>query len=163
MTDITHEQLAAEAPAGFKGADYNLVAGRALLEDVRLLRVRSDVRPESGDKGVTLSYGRDLVSCDYEPDSASAAAIFRFHVTAKAGRKVVFTVQAEYLALYEVGKDAQPNAARAFVKNVGLFAAYPYFRAFVAQVAWNAGMRLPPLPTIASTAYKSALAVPNVE
>lgn len=160
MTDITQEQLANDGQTGFKGAEYNRVASVASLEDVRLLRVRSDVRPES-EKRVTLSYGRDLVSCDYEPDSASAAAIFRLHVTAKFGRKTVFKIEAEYLTLYDVGDDAHPNAARAFVKNVGLFAAYPYFRALVAQLAWSSGMALPPLPTIASTAYKSALAVPN--
>lgn len=163
MTDITQEQLASDRSAGFNGVEYNRVASVASLKDVRLLRLRSDVRPEAMTSKTLLSYGRDLVSCDYEPENGSAAAILRFHVTAKSGRKTTFQVQAEYLTLYDVGMDAQPNAARAFVNNVGLFAAYPYFRALVAQIAWGSGTVLPPLPTIASTAYKSALAVPNTD
>lgn len=160
MTDITQEQLDG-GEGGFRGADYNKVATNAELGDVRLLRLRADVPPSA--EALTLTYGRDLLSCDHDAESRAAAAIFRFHVKGKAGRKKSLSIEADYAVIYEVGADAHPNAARAFVTNIGLFAAYPYFRGLVAQVVWNAGVDLPPLPTIASTAYKTALAVPNEE
>lgn len=161
MTDITHEQLDNGGNGGFKGADYNKVATNAELGDIRLLRLRADVPPTA--EALTLSYGSDLLSCDHDTETGAAAAIFRFHLKGKAGRKKALTIEADYAVIYDVGEDAVPNAARAFVTNVGLFAAYPYFRGLVAQVAWSAGVDLPPLPTIASTAYKTALAIPNEE
>jgi hypothetical protein len=161
MTDITAEQLDSASETGFRGADYNSVASIARLEDVRLLHLASDIKPTDSSEPLSLSYGRELLSCDHDEETSSAAAIFRFFVKARAGRKVVVKIEADYAVIYDVGESAHANAARAFVNNVGLFAAYPYFRALAAQISWNAGMRLPPLPTIASTAYKSALAVPN--
>lgn len=161
MTDITQEQLNGNDSSGFKAADYNHVANVATLQSVRLLHLKTDIRPELGLAGAALSYGRTLLSCDHDGETDAAAAIFRFHVTAKAKRKKVFYVEADFMATYDVGEGAQGNAARAFVNNVGLFAAYPYFRALVSQVSWNAGLHLPPMPSIASTAYKSALATPN--
>ncbi len=61
-----------------------------------------------------------------------------------------FSCVADYAVLYALPDRARPEAATSFCKHVGSFAAYPYFRALAAQMAWNAGVDLPPLPTIAA-------------
>jgi hypothetical protein len=93
---------------------------------------------------------RGIMGCYYEPEAQSVAAIFRYSVTAKAGRTRAFRCRAEYAVLYHVPDGSPEDAAKAYCAKVGIYAAYPYFRAVAAQMAWNAGLELPPMPAIAA-------------
>ena len=144
-----------ETRKGFKGADYNAVATAAHLESIRLISQRFDINPECLDDPSLwkLEFGRQVVACTYHREDGFVAAIIRFEVTAKQGRKRALKCLAEYGVMYSVPDDAEEEAAMGFCRNVGSFAIYPYFRALVAQLAWNAEISLPPLPSIASTAH----------
>jgi hypothetical protein len=80
-------------------------------------------------------------------------AIFQYHVEGKRSRKKMFSFVADYGVSYTVPEDATEPAALGFCRNVGKFAAYPYFRGLAAHMFAEAGMRVPPLPSIASTAH----------
>jgi preprotein translocase subunit SecB len=154
MSDVklpTEIEAAAER-AGFSGAEYNSVAMDARLQSIQLLKLDLDSRPErmTGNADLSLSYGRSITSCRYDRDTHTSAAIFQYNVTAKSGRSKAFHCNAEYAVVYSTPEDANVEAAMSFAKHVGSFAAYPYFRALAAQMAWNAGIDLPPLPTIAT-------------
>ncbi|QTH24048.1 hypothetical protein HRJ34_11375 [Rhizorhabdus wittichii] len=147
--------VASEPKLGFRAADYNAVATEAILLTIRLISQRFDLNMEcSGNSSDwKLSYGRRVMSCTFDRDAKQVAAIIQFEVTAREGRKKALHCTADYGIMYEVPADAEEEAVKGFCKNVGRFAIYPYFRSLFAQLAWNAELMLPPLPSIASTAH----------
>lgn len=155
MTDISNEIAHVAPKDGFAAADYNMVAKSARLKQVTLLSANFTVDPDllSDQQMWKLSYGRSILSCQFSEEDNHVVAIFRYHVTAKSGRKKALHCVADYGVYYDTQSGATAAAAIGFCKNVGIFAAYPYFRALFANFVNEAGIRLPPLPTIASTAH----------
>jgi preprotein translocase subunit SecB len=155
MTDLSTE-IANEAPkGGFAGAEYNAVATTARLEAINLLSNHFTIDPNCliEQDQWKLSHGRKVLSCHFSDEDHSVAAILQYNVTAKFGRKRALHCTADYGVFYAIPNGATQEAASAFCRNVGTFAAYPYFRALFAQLAGEAGLMLPPLPSIASTAH----------
>jgi len=148
-------QVDAPAESGFKAAEYNAVATAAELLEIRLLKSGFAVEPEfyAAQDEARLSFGREVVSCSFDPQDGTVAAIFRYHVFGKQGRSKLLKCEAEYVVIYSIPPSSPEEAARGYCRNVGAFAAYPYFRALVSQLTWGAGITLPPLPAIASTAH----------
>lgn len=155
MTDISSEQIGPANGLEFSSAEFNQVARIAELATINLLKVKSDfgLDPRIDDK-TKLSFGRKVLSCGYDADQFAAHAVFQYFVKGKRSGKSVFLISADYAVLYFCEGDVVPNAAMAFAHNVGVFAAYPYFRALAAHLAWSANLELPPLPTIATQSYK---------
>ena len=143
---------AVEAPKpDYSSGQYNHVARGAQLVAIQQLHLEMDGSPEHyRSDALKLSVDRELRGCYYEAESQSAAAIFRYSVTAKVGRSRAFHCRAEFAVLYRVPEDSTEDAAKMYAIRVGMIAAYPYFRAVAAQMAWNAGLELPPMPSIAS-------------
>lgn len=139
----------------FSSADYNDVAHRAALRGINLLNNSYDFDPVPGVdiEKWRLGYGVSVKSCKYSRDEGFVSAIIRYTMTAKYGRKKIVNCCSEFGVFYEVGLVENPSAAEAFCNNVGVFAAYPYFRSLVSSLVWNSGIELPPLPSIASTAH----------
>ena len=155
MNDISTE-IAKNAPkGGFAGAEYNAVAAAAQLEGINLLSSSFAIEPDciANQAQWKLSYGRKVLSCQFNGDESSVAAILRYHVIAKFGRKRALHCVADYGVFYRTHDGATQEAAMGFCRNVGTFAAYPYFRALFAHLVGEAGLVLPPLPSIASTAH----------
>lgn len=155
MTDISTE-IAKEVPkSGFAGAEYNAVATGARLEGINLLSNSFTVDPDCLMNQVQwkLTYGRKVLSCNFCEEQNSVAAIFQYNVTAKHGRKKALSCVADYGVFYHTPDGATEEAAIGFCHNVGTFAAYPYFRALFSQLIGEAGLSMPPLPSIASTAH----------
>jgi hypothetical protein len=155
MNDITHDEGKAKAKAGFSSAEYNAVATSSNLGAINMLASNFSVNPEClGEvSDWKLSYNRKVLSCSYDEEARYVAAIFQYEVVAKLGRRKAMRCTADFGVYYNTTADAPEAAAIGFCRNTGSFAAYPYFRALVAQLAWNAGVTLPPLPAIASTAH----------
>jgi preprotein translocase subunit SecB len=155
MTDLSTE-IAIEAPkGGFAGAEYNAVAKSAQLQGINLLSNNFVIDPNClmEQNQWKLSHGRKVLSCHFSDEDHSVAAILQYNVIAKFGRKRALLCTADYGVFYAIPNGASQEAASAFCLNVGTFAAYPYFRALFAQLAGEAGLMLPPLPSIASTAH----------
>lgn len=144
-------EVAAER-GGFSSAEYNALAMNARLDTIKLislvLETNSDTTQDEDERH--LAFGRKLVSCRFDEANHAAAAIFQFEVGVRSGSTEEFKCVADYAVLYEVPNGSSSETAMAFCKHVGSFAAYPYFRAVAAQMAWNAGVNLPPLPSIAA-------------
>jgi hypothetical protein len=139
---------------GFAGKDYNHVAMGSKLRAISLLKTEFNVNADclaEKDKW-KLSYDWHPLACKYGR-KGRVSAIFQYVVIAKLGRKTAVRCAAEYIVLYAVPQDSDAEAAEGFCHNVGFFAAYPYFRALVAQLASSANILLPPLPSMASTAH----------
>jgi hypothetical protein len=155
MTDISAEIQAQAPPAGFSSGEYNYVATRAALEGVVLLNSQFVLNMEHLPKRTDwkLSYGRKIKACHFSAEQSSVVAVFEYHMTAKVGRAIALRCVAEYAVFYETPPNATEEASRGFAGNVGVFAAYPYFRSLVAKLVAEANVTLPPLPAIASTAH----------
>lgn len=155
MSDISKE-IAAHAPSsGFGGEEYNHVATAAELEGIILLYSNFEILSEflSRRKEWKLSYGRRMISCSFDQAKRSVAGIFEYHVTAKVGRKRALRCEARYAVYYETPELATEAGASGFCRNVGIFAAYAYFRSLFARMVADANVQLPPLPMIASKAH----------
>lgn len=149
------ELVPSNKKSGFSAAEYNAVAKGAALRAINLLAstFKVDVEEMGNEDDWKLSYNRRFLACHYDGDRNQVAAIMQYQVIAKSGRKQALKCTADYGVFYEVPADATEEGAIGFCRNVGSFAAYPYFRALVAQMGWNAGLSLPPMPSIASTAH----------
>lgn len=140
----------------FSVPEYNHVAHNADLLQINLLSSRFDVSAEclSEEMHWKLKYGRKILSSTYNEEESFVAAIIQFRVEARLGKKRAMICTADYGIYYSIPEDSKKSAALAFCHQVGSFASYPYFRALMSQYSWNAGLSLPPMPSIASTVHK---------
>lgn len=155
MSDITRE-VAAQAPAsGFSSTEYNAVATHAVLEGIILLENEFKVNPDClGNRDSwKLRHGRSMLSCTFSAQKRNVAGIFEYNIVAKDGRMHAAKCSAQYVVFYHLPENATEDAAKGFCRNVGMFAAYPYFRALVSRFSSEANLNLPMLPAIASTAH----------
>lgn len=141
----------------YSRAEYNVVAEGSELRAINLLAssFKFNVEEMANESNWKLSYNRRILACHYIKDQNQVAAIIQYQVIAKSGRKQAMKCSADYGVFYEVPENVAEKAVVRFCEIIGSFAVYPYFRALVAQMGWNAGLKLPPMPTIASTDYKS--------
>ena len=134
--------------------DYNTVARNAKLAAITLLESHFVVKPTyfelENDKipKEKLYYEHDFFEFNYTPDHNVASATFRWRVLAKKGRRIDLDLKVNYLIIYEGVESLNTEAVEAFVRKVGKFATYPYFRAHASQVNWESGVKLPVLPVI---------------
>lgn len=155
MGEIIEKSNGSENKPVFTTKEYNAVARKAELRAINLLSTNFDVSSDllSQKDRWKLGYSVTENSCKYDEDRNFVAAIFKYVLTAKVGRRNAVRCAADFGVFYHVGEVENSDAAEAFCHNVGMYAAYPYFRSLVASLAWNAGIDLPPLPSIATTAH----------
>lgn len=133
-------------------AEYNKVVAGAQLVTIQLMKSAFDVDSDyfSPDRKPTLHFDRGLEGCVFDVEDRTVAGWFKFEVQAKVGRKAVLKGSAVYMVVYSLNFDADEVAAKTYCERIGTFAAFPYFRSHTAHLAWEANVRLPPLPTIAT-------------
>lgn len=155
MTKLVQAPEEEAKKSGFSADEYNEVAMNSRLVAINMLATKFDVNANclGSQKDWNLSYDRRMLSCSFNEEESYMAAMMQYEVIAKAGRKRAMICTADYGIMYSIPQGAKEAAAIGFCRNVGSFAAYPYFRAHVAALGWNAGLSLPPLPSIASTAH----------
>lgn len=155
MVDITNEVAAQAPPGGFSSAEYSAVATHAVLEGIILLENEFKMNPDclKNRDSWKLRHGRKMLSCTFSAEKRNVAGIFEYNIVAKDGRTHAAKCSAQYAVFYQLPKDATEEAAKGYCRNVGMFAAYPYFRALASRFSSEANLNLPMLPAIASTAH----------
>jgi hypothetical protein len=147
--------ISAEAVHGLRGPHlYNAVVGAAELKGIRLAGAGFEVKPkyfamtEAEGEAIRLSYDREMSDYAFDDEVGLARATFTWRMSAELDTAKLVSTTASYVIVYSnlAGKD--PKAAKSFIKRVGAFATYPYFRAFVSQLDWSADTRLPPMPVL---------------
>jgi hypothetical protein len=132
--------------------DYNQVVAQARLIAVRLISSKLQVNPTAfADEGAKTKYLIDYILIDknYDPVAGRLVGIFNFKYYIKHGRSKSVEVVADYVIDYGVSAPCDEEAAILFVRRLGPFAAYPYFRALHAMLMGQAGLVAPPLPVLA--------------
>lgn len=135
----------AQASEGDQTA-YQKVVGTARLEDILLVSSSFSIDPEyyaASEKTHHIHVQQEFST--FEDQAATAC---EFSVTAKADEKDILLIKAKFVVSYSQLQGQAGPAVEAFVKQVGVFAAYPYFRSFVSQLSWMASAQLPIAPIL---------------
>lgn len=137
---------------------YNAIVDTAELGDIFLQTCVFDIQPEyflarslgksgEGPKPKFRIYssteGVTFVSAD-----GVVGANFIWQVKTKVGRKQLLKLRCVYVCYYSGLEGQDEEAAIAFLKRVGRFATYSYFRSYVSQISWASGADLPMLPVL---------------
>jgi len=139
-------------------ATYSEVVHEARLRDILLVQSQFFVVPEfHAEKDAKLSFKWDIGEPSFDPKAGVVSSMFQWVLEARspaAGeddhteRPPLLTLSCHYFIVYDNLEDCDGEAAKAFVRRVGTFATYPYFRAFASQLAWASGTNFPPLPIL---------------
>jgi hypothetical protein len=153
------QQAASERrPAGFTIKKYNAVVQGAKLLDIRMTSSRFEAksdyfllreREKNENKSLmTLGMEDELSKCTYVRDEGLMFGELSWHAYSKAGKKRILYVKSDYLVVYSSGTDLEERYVEAFLRNVGKFATFPYFRALVATYSAASSADLPILPVL---------------
>ena len=158
MGDRSQEKTAAKVQRN-RTANYDKVVSRAELQSIVLrstsFSVPNDFYPsKAAMEGLKFGYGVEAENFGFNTETGTAVCVFSCNAEAKRKRKNVISCKAKYFAIYVGLSGCDEAAAQAFVGRVGRFAVYPYFRALVANFAWNADINMPILPVIREPAIR---------
>lgn len=151
---VPEEDRSGPTPA-FDAEAYNEVARAAKLERIALYRSNFVVLPDyfgSMDEknGPKPSYGSRFGTYYFDVESGRATCEWKWRINVREKRKRTLTIEVVYLLMYGGLKDFSEKNVVRYMRRVGRFASYPYFRAHVSQLNWEAGTNLPILPTIST-------------
>lgn len=151
---------------------YSDVVDAAELADVSLVACEFKIQPEyyehkglqrKGSRKLKFAYGCSLGGLQFDPKFGMVGSEFAWSLTAKAGRKHLAKLRCVYICYYTGLEGRDEAAALAFLKRVGRFATYPYFRAFASQFSWGSGADFPLLPVIREPKRPRAVTKPKKE
>lgn len=139
-------------------AAYNAVVATAELLTVRLIDLKfvakadyATLRDEEAEQGQRLSRREidfSLAGESFVPDKSLLAGTVRGTITIRRGRKTLVNIAATYLVAYSDVAAVEPEHALAYLRRVGRFAVYPYFRSLVAVLSETGELALPTLPVL---------------
>ncbi|MGB7374817.1 hypothetical protein [Pontixanthobacter sp.] len=135
---------------------YNGIAKCAQLLAVQLIESSFNITPSFFEEIEEANFNIDVtdVNDSFDEKSRIASCMFQFENYRKRGRKKVFSLKDKFVIFYRIPAECDEFHAIAFARRTGLMAAYPYFRAHVAQTASMANAEVPILPTVASMPIK---------
>ncbi|WP_105371690.1 hypothetical protein [Neorhizobium huautlense] len=127
---------------------YNKVVDAAELNGIQLVHVNFDVMSRYFDNEGSPAIGYVVKTEDtyYDVEDGFAACLVNFEVEAKDDSGVTLECSAKYTVSYRLSEACDEKAVKIFLRRVGVFACYPYFRGLFASLDWSANTRLPPLP-----------------
>lgn len=130
---------------------YNSVVSHATLRDIRLVGTKFDLKPEAieiAERKWDFNITEQLEDWTCDNEKGTLTGIFSYSASCVEGRRKLLNVTTRYMCSYRLSDLCDDTAAYHFLKRVGRFAAYPYFRAIFATLTQQSGIILPPLPVI---------------
>lgn len=149
---MSAKQLSPEREAAL--AAYNEIVEKAELVSITLVATNFLAKPEyykalsDDDEKLRRGYGSTFSGFSYDGTSQALSGQFEWGIEATLGRKKLLHVKATYFIVYEDVPDVGNEHAEAFIKRVGKFATYPYFRALVSQISAESRANLPIMPVL---------------
>ena len=142
----------------FDHTQYNAVVESAELMDIRLISSSFDMsvslpgllrrQREAGESLIRWLYESELSEYAYSDDDGFLFGQFSWKTVGKESRKHVVSVKATYIVVYQLAPGLSGHYVGIFLKKVGRFATYPYFRTLVATLHADARLDVPPLPVL---------------
>lgn len=151
---IPEADRAGPKPA-FDSEQYNKVARAAQLRRISLIQSKFVVLPayfleRDTNKPTKFSYQAHFKNPSFNAEKGTALCEWHWGISSKFKRKTTLSVDAVYLLVYEGLKDCDSDAVTTYMRRVGRFSTYAYFRARVSQYSWESNTEIPILPSIAT-------------
>jgi hypothetical protein len=134
---------------------YNSVARTAKLQGLSLVRSNFAVLPEyflliADNDAPRPRYSAEFEAHTFNQERGRAACEWRWTLKVSAKQKTALSIDTVYVVVYGGLENCNANQVVHYMKRVGRFSTYPYFRAHVSQLSWESGAKLPILPTIST-------------
>ena len=138
---------------------YNQVARCARIVSVQLIESNFQIAPEFFrlDRKSVLNIDFSDLYSSFNEENRFTNTVFEFEAYKKVGRRKLFSVKSKFIVYYHIPADCDGTHAMAFSRKTGLVAAYPYFRAQVANICSMANADVPILPTISTMPVKERI------
>lgn len=145
----------ASPKAAFDSEQYNKVARAAQLRRISLIQSKFVVLPayfleRDSSTPTKFSYQAHFKNPAFSPEKGTASCEWHWGISSKFKRKTTLSVDTIYLVVYEGLGDCDPDAVTMYMRRVGRFSTYPYFRTRVSQYSWESNAEIPILPSIAT-------------
>lgn len=140
-----------ESSPAIAPGDYNAVVTGADLLDVKLIGSTFSVEPQffSEDRdSKNFSFGCEIATGYYLEEDRKLIGTFLLEAGSKTGRKWVLRAKSTYVVVFDVEGSPSEEAALSYLRRIGKFVCYPYFRAHFAGLCSGAGAEMPPLPVM---------------
>lgn len=131
--------------------EYNDAVGAAQLLDVKMIASEFDIRaPYFSHERANLrfAYGCEPGAQHYSADDGKLVGTFHVEAGAKQSRKFLLKARATYVVAFVVEGRPTEVGALAYLRRVGAFACWPYFRSHFATLCGAAGADAPTLPVM---------------
>lgn len=135
--------------AAISASDYNEVIASAHLLDVKM--IQSDFLVKVGFFATEEAERRYVFGCDQGPTHFSEGRLigtFKVEAGIKRSREFILRAKATYIIAFAIDGEVTEEASLAYLRRVGSFACWPYFRANFAQLCAAAGAEVAPLPVM---------------
>jgi hypothetical protein len=141
---------------------YNRVVAAAELDAIRIVTAEFNAAPSAhqtlaGSEGETaiahvIHHVHDF-TLDSERGIGSCGVSFQLRVSRDVAEEDdLIRVRCEFIVIYKGFEEQHVDSVRRYVERVGLYAAYPYFRAHLGHLAFLADtIRIPVLPVLKET------------
>jgi len=130
---------------------YRDVVASSMLQEVRLTKSSFDVKQDyfaNVDQELSLSFDGQMANVHYDSEIGVAIGDFLWSAYVKKKKKQLCKIKSQYMVVYTVDKNSDERAVCKFVKTVGRFAIFPYFRVLVSQYSSASSANLPVLPVL---------------
>lgn len=131
--------------------EYNEVVNAAHLLDVKMIMSEFNIRAnyftyESED--LRFAYGCEAGVQHYSADDGRLVGTFHVEAAAKKSRTFLLKARATYVVAFVIEGKPTEVSALAYLKRIGAFACWPYFRSHFATLCGAAGANAPILPVM---------------
>lgn len=151
--------------ASVSSGDYKAVVEVAQIVDVLMVASRFQLDAAyfeaRGNPRLGFHFSLDEAQVSSDEESGAAQARFTWSVKATFGEKQVLHTSATYVVMYTHLEGHKAEVVEAFIRRVGPFTTYPYFRAYVSQLSWMSKTELPILPIITEDSLSRPLSDPK--
>lgn len=131
--------------------EFNDAVGAAHLLDVKMVSSNFDIRAPyfaHSRQDLKFAYGCEHGAHHYSVDDGKLVGTFHVEATAKMSRQNLLKVKATYVVAFFVEGSPTEVGALAYLRRVGSFACWPYFRSHFATLCGAAGADAPTLPVM---------------
>ncbi|MEJ8404097.1 hypothetical protein WKI27_01905 [Brevundimonas vesicularis] len=129
--------------------DFNAVVEAAHLLDIKLISSEFSIQAsffgEPRDN-IRFAYGCEPGAHHFNAEDGRLIGTFFVEAGAKKSRKFLMKAKATYLIAFSVEGNPTEDSALAYLRKIGAFGCWPYFRSHFAALCANAGAEAPPLP-----------------
>jgi hypothetical protein len=158
MAELTADSKEMTTPTPAVRA-YDAVVAKAELREIKLIGLNFNIKPkffaeadlESSDKkagSLNSTFESTFPTAFYDSKDSYLGGQINWSAVVKKGRSKIVSIEAVYLILYSGVPEVEEEHALAFLRRVGRFATYPYFRALVSRLSSESGLDLPILPVL---------------